>query len=149
MHRLIKAGWGWNSSAKEKERIWFCRIETKLWGKDEVFHEVEVSLLFSQLSCVWLFVTLWTIVWQAPLSMGFSRQKYWSGLPFPSPGDLPDSGIKLASPASPGLTGGFFISWATGLKAMEDGTLGIRLLGSFPLPAAVTLINLYSSATRC
>ena len=44
-------------------------------------------------------VTLWTIVLQAPLSMGFSRQEYWSGLPFPSPGDLPSSGIKPGSPA--------------------------------------------------
>ena len=40
----------------------------------------------------------WTIAYQAPLSLGFSRQEYWSGLPFPSPGDLPDSGIKPRSP---------------------------------------------------
>ena len=45
---------------------------------------------------------------QAPLSMGFSRQEYWSGLPFPSPGDLPDPGIKPASLKSPTLAGGFF-----------------------------------------
>ena len=45
-----------------------------------------------------LFVTPWTIVHQAPLSMGFSRQEYWSGLPFPSPGDLPDPGIEPKSP---------------------------------------------------
>ena len=45
------------------------------------------------------FATTWTIACQAPLSMGFSRQEYWSGLPFPSPGDLPDPGIELASPA--------------------------------------------------
>ena len=45
---------------------------------------------------------------QAPLSMGFSRQEYWSGLPFPSPGDLPDPGIKPESPESPALAGGFF-----------------------------------------
>ena len=51
-------------------------------------------------------VTPSTIACQAPLSMGFSRQEYWSGLPFPSPGDLPDPGIKLTSPA---LAGGFFI----------------------------------------
>ena len=57
------------------------------------------------LSCVWLFATLWTAVHQAPLSMGFSRQEYWSGLPFPSPGDLPDSGIE---PMSPALAGRFF-----------------------------------------
>ena len=45
-----------------------------------------------------LFVTPWTIVHQAPPSMGFSRQEYWSGLPFPSPGDLPNPGIKPRSP---------------------------------------------------
>ena len=41
----------------------------------------------------------WTVACQAPLSMGFSRQEYWSGLPFPSPGDLPNPGIELGSPA--------------------------------------------------
>ena len=41
----------------------------------------------------------WTVACQAPLSMGFSRQEYWSGLPFPSPGDLPDPGIEPRSPA--------------------------------------------------
>ena len=51
------------------------------------------------LSRVRLFVTPWTVAHQAPLSMGFSRQEYWSGLPFPSPGDLPDPGIKPRSPA--------------------------------------------------
>ena len=51
------------------------------------------------LSRVRLFATLWTVAHQAPLSMGFSRQEYWSGLPFPSPGDLPDPGIKPRSPA--------------------------------------------------
>ena len=45
------------------------------------------------------FVTPWTIAHQATLSMGFSRQEYWSGLPFPSPGDLPNPGIKPRSPA--------------------------------------------------
>ena len=51
------------------------------------------------LSRVRLFVTPWTIAHQAPPSLGFSRQEYWSGLPFPSPGDLPDPGIKPRSPA--------------------------------------------------
>ena len=50
----------------------------------------------------------WTIVLQAPLFMGFSRQEYWSGLPCPLPGDLPDPGIELASLMSPKLEGGFF-----------------------------------------
>ena len=45
---------------------------------------------------------------QASLSTGFPRQEYWSGLPFPSPGDLPDPGIQLTSPSSPALAGGFF-----------------------------------------
>ena len=51
------------------------------------------------LSRVRLFAIPWTVVYQASLSMGFSRQEYWSGLPLPSPGDLPDPGIKPRSPA--------------------------------------------------
>ena len=51
------------------------------------------------LSCVQLFATPWTVAYQTP-SMGFSRQECWSGLPFPSPGDLPDPGIEPGSPAS-------------------------------------------------
>ena len=53
------------------------------------------------LSHVQLFATLWTVAHQAPLSTGFSRQEYWSGLPFPSPGDLPNPGTEHKSPASP------------------------------------------------
>jgi len=60
------------------------------------------------LSRAWLFATLWTVAYQASLSVGFSRQEYWSGLPFPSPGDFPDTGIKPASLASCALTGRFF-----------------------------------------
>ena len=50
------------------------------------------------LSHVRLFATPWTVAYQAPQSMRFSRQEYWSGLPFPSPGDLPNPGIKPVSP---------------------------------------------------
>ena len=50
------------------------------------------------LSHVWLFATPWTVAYQAPPSMGFSRQEYWSGLPFPSPEDLPNPGVKPRSP---------------------------------------------------
>ena len=57
--------------------------------------KVKVKLL----SCVWLFATPWTIAYQAAPSMGFSRQEYWGGLPFPSPGDLPYPGIKPRSPS--------------------------------------------------
>ena len=49
------------------------------------------------------FATPWTITRQAPLSMGFSRQEHWSGLPFPAPGDVPDPGIEPASPVPPAL----------------------------------------------
>ena len=63
-------------------------------------------------SCVQFFVTLWTGDWQAPLSMVFSRQEYWSGLLCP-PGDLPDPGIKPTSLTSPALAGGFFTTIAT------------------------------------
>ena len=52
------------------------------------------------LSCVRLFATPWTVALQAPLSMGFSRQEYWSELPFPPPGDLPDPRIEPVSPAT-------------------------------------------------
>ena len=60
------------------------------------------------LSHVRLFVTPWTVAYQAPLSMGFSRQEYWSGLPCPPPGGLPDPGIKSRSLMSPALADGFF-----------------------------------------
>ena len=52
--------------------------------------------------CVYLFATPWTVAYQAPLTMGFSRPEYWSGLPFPSPGDLPEPGIRPGSPTSQG-----------------------------------------------
>ena len=55
--------------------------------------------MLSCFSPVRLFATLLTVAHQAPLSMGFSRQEYWGGLPFPSPGDLPDSGVEPRSPA--------------------------------------------------
>ena len=64
-------------------------------------------------SHVQFFATAWTIACQAPLSMGFSRQEYWSGLPFPSLGDLPNAGIKPASRMSPALAGRFFTTSAT------------------------------------
>ena len=60
------------------------------------FSGIYYECIFSH---VQLFATPWTVARQAPLSMGFSRQEYWSGLPFPSPGDLPDPGIEPRSPA--------------------------------------------------
>ena len=66
------------------------------------------DIVLSCFSRVRLFATPWTVAHQASLSVGFSRQEYWSGLPFPSPGDLPDPGIKTPSPVPPALAGRFF-----------------------------------------
>ena len=59
---------------------------------------VKVTVLVAHISCIWLFATPWTVAHQSSLPMGFSRQEYWSGLPFPSPGDLSNPGIKSESP---------------------------------------------------
>ena len=64
-------------------------------------------------SHVWVFATLWTVACQASLSLGFCRQEYWSGLPCPPPGDLPDPGTELASITSPALARGFFTTNTT------------------------------------
>ena len=58
-------------------------------------------------------VTPWTVAHQAPLSMEFSKKEYWSGLPCPPPGDLPDPGIELASLTYPAFAGGFFTTSTT------------------------------------
>ena len=71
------------------------------------------ALRAKSLSRVWLSVTPWTVARQAPLSMGFSRPEHWSGLPFPSPGDLPDPGIKAKSLMFPALADKFFTTSAT------------------------------------
>ena len=60
-------------------------------------------------------VTPWTVACQVPLSMGFPRQEYWSVLPFPIPGDLPDPGVEPASPVSPALASGFFTTPPPGM----------------------------------
>ena len=70
--------------------------------------------MLSYFSRVRLFATLWTVAYQAPLSIGFSRQEYWSGLPYPAPGDLPDPGIKPVSLTAPALLGRFFATSAPG-----------------------------------
>ena len=67
-------------------------------GGHHYLHHLHHSLKVKSLSHVRLFATPWTVGYQAPPSMGFSRQEYWSGLPFPSPGDLPNTGIESGSP---------------------------------------------------
>ena len=69
--------------------------------------------MINRFSHVWLFETPWTVARQAPLSMGFSRQEYWSGLPCPPPRDLPNPGIEAAFLTSPALAGRFFTASVT------------------------------------
>ena len=71
------------------------------------FKPQSLMCVLSLFTHIQLFETLWTVAPQAPLSMGFSRQEYWSGLPDPPPGDLPDSGIQAVSLTSPALAGMF------------------------------------------
>ena len=81
----------------------------------------------TEISCILLFATPWTVAHQAPLSMEFSRQEYWSGLPFPTPGDLPDPGIKPTSLESPVLAGGFFTT-----EPLRKPNHGITAVQFFP-----------------
>ena len=85
------------------------------------------------LSRVRLFATSWTVAHQAPLSMIFSRQEYWSGLPFPSPGDLPNPGIE---PAYPALAGGFFTTELPGKpkQYFNKTQICLRFPITFPSP---------------
>ena len=78
---------------KEKMR------QERYTGESQRILNVNMKVKVKSLSHVQLFATPWTVVYQAPPSMGFSRQEYWRGLPFPSPGDLPDPGIEPGSPA--------------------------------------------------
>ena len=77
-------------------------------GHDRVNEQQRGCLGAQVLSHVRHFAVLWTVARQAPLLMGFPRQECWSGLPLPTPGDLPDPGIKHTSPVSPALPGRFF-----------------------------------------
>ena len=79
----------------------------KLWSLSR-FDIYDTVCACCVLSRVRLFTTLWTVAHQTPLSMGLPRQEYWNGLPFPSPGHLPDPGIEPVSPASPALAGQSF-----------------------------------------
>ena len=81
---------------------------------------VMAMCVLNHVSLVRLFVASWTVACQAPLSPGLSRQDYWSGLPFPSPGDLPDPGIEPMSLESPALAGGFFTTSATMANGLNE-----------------------------
>ena len=86
--------------------------------------------MLGRFSCVGLFVTPGTVAHQAPLSMGFSRQEYWSGLPGPFPGDLPDPGIEPTSLVSPALAGGFFTTSTTWEAKKQSSPPQIMVTGT-------------------
>ena len=76
-----------------------CRFGTHEGSWNQSPADADICVL-SCFSCVWLFTTLWTVACQTSLSVGFSRQEYWTGWPCPPPGDLPDPGME---PTSPGI----------------------------------------------
>ena len=83
-------------------------------------------------SRVWLFETPWTVAHQDPLSMEFSRQEYWSGLPFPTPGDLPNPRIEPTSFVPPALAGRIFNSCTTWAASKSLSSQNLRTLAWAP-----------------
>ena len=99
--------WGTQSEAElihDPQQIWGMDMSPK-WAMADIGHHLACTHAcnWSRFSHVQLFVTPWTVACQAPLPMEFSRQEYWSGLPFLSPGDLPDPAIEPTSPLAPAL----------------------------------------------
>ena len=97
-------------------RAWWATIHRvpKSWTQlNELNNNHKGPREVKLLSCVQLFVTPWTVAYEAPPSMGFPMQEYWSGLLFPFPGDLPNPGIEPMSLRSPALIGGFFTTSTT------------------------------------
>ena len=117
-------GWEWSGfcgNGGEKAFSWSGRrLEKGIWKKAFLLRKYQNLLtraghaahICSVTQRVHLFVTPWTAARQPPLSMGFSKQEFWSGLPFPIPGDLPNPGIKPVSLSSPALAGGLFTTSA-------------------------------------
>ena len=114
-----KAGiWNWTQTSS-----WGCLCFCPLWSEVKSF------------SCVGLFVTPWIVALQAPLSMGFSRPEYWSGLPRPPPGDLSNPGIEPRSPAFQ----------PDSLAAEPQGKHPVKFLFFFPSLSSWGLLVIYVS----
>ena len=109
----------WKATIPQSKKKNYCI----LWSKS--------ACVLSHFSHLWLSATSWTVAHQGPRPMGFSRQEYWSGLPCPLLGNVPDPGIEPAFPPSPALTGGFFTtstiweaqSWSTWTQVYLTGLL--------------------------
>ena len=87
-----------------KKAVFYCQLSKSTESLQARFTLSSSFVVVQSLSYVWFFETAWTVAYQAPLSLGFPRQEYRSGLPFSSLGDLPDPGME---PASPALAGGY------------------------------------------
>ena len=123
-YKCLSASW-WVLHHKSDHRSWQTgqplRLESCL-----VLSSVPGSMrVQSPVSHVWLFTNLWIVAHQPPLSTGFSRQEYWSGLPCPSPGDLPNPGMEPASLASSALAGKFFTTSPNG-EALDKGCINLK-----------------------
>ena len=95
-------------------------------GKEYACSAVDIACVLSRFSGVQLFATLWTVARRAPLSMKFSGQDYWSGLPCPTPGDLLDLGIELVCLTPPALALGF----STTSNTWEAADIKQRIIGT-------------------
>ena len=93
------------------------------------------------------FVTPWTVAHQPPLSMGFFRQEYRSGLPFSPPGDLPGSAIKRGPPASSPLAGGFFAAEQPGKPSVSS--TGITKRGAVDDKSMISILALQNPENSC
>ena len=91
----------------------------------------------------------WIITRQAPLSMGFPRQEYWNGLPFPPPEDLPDPGMEPTSPASPASAGGFSTTEAPGRPILSQAKKIRQVLACWPSDSVCASLSLSSQALLC
>ena len=116
----------WTEAAGELQSMGSQRVRHDLVAKHALM-SYTICIHAQSLSRLQLFATPWTIACQAPLSMGFSRQEYWSGLSFPSPGDHPDPGIEPASLASPALASRFFATAPPGKPSVRIHELIWRL----------------------
>ena len=95
-------------------------------------------------SPIWFFATLWTVACQVPLPMGFSRQEYWRGLPFPLPGNPSDPGPRHMFPAASALAGRFFTSeppWEPNLLLVCSNAIDVCVLTFYPATLPNSLIS--------
>ena len=100
-------------------------------------HYKDAAHMLSRFSRVRLFATPWTLAFQAPLSVGFSRQEYWSEWPLPSPGDLPNPGIELSALKSPALAGRGFTAREAPLGTPKGGNVTLSARSDSATPRTV------------